>query len=105
MGEAKLFEQKNPVELLIKSPRGDKNFMIAFDSKSQKQCRAYNFAIETICREAGLQPFHQIGTTPDGSDSPGYHGWEMWKSEVSEKMLRELFPEIQAKAKWYLDTM
>lgn len=74
------------VELKIVEPRGDKNFMIGFDGKTVDECRAYNWAIETVLKEAKLSPFHQVGVNPRGEHEPGYHAWELWQETTRENL-------------------
>lgn len=86
------------VELRIVEPRGDKNFMIGFECKTEEECRAYNWAIGSVLKKAGLNPFHQVGTSPFGEHEPGYHAWEIWKKATKED-LEVLLAEIEQEAK------
>ena len=97
--EKKEFARK--VELKIVEPLGDKNYMIGFEGKSQEECQAYNWAIESVLKKAELSPFHQVGTTPFGQHEPGYHAWEIWKKASKEK-LQELLSEIEQAAQGML---
>ena len=90
------------VQLLIRDPEGDKNFMIGFHGSSEKICRAYNSAIHEVLNNAELLPFHQVGVTPDGQDKPGYHAWEVWK-KVTKEDLALLLPAIEQRVKEVLN--
>ncbi|OGY62347.1 MAG: hypothetical protein A2745_02890 [Candidatus Harrisonbacteria bacterium RIFCSPHIGHO2_01_FULL_44_13] len=91
-------EVAQKVELRIVEPRGDKNFMIGFEGKSQEECRTYNWAIESVLKKAGLNPFHQVGASPSEQHGPGYHAWEIWKKATKED-LKMLLPEIEQEAR------
>ena len=94
-------EVLSSVELKIVDPVGDKNFMVAFEGKTEAECRAYNNAIAYILKKEGLRPFHQHGTTPSGQNEPGYHAWEIWK-EVTRENLEVLLPQIETEARVWL---
>lgn len=70
-----------------------KNFMLAFEAEDKNQGKAYNRAIEEICTEHKLNPFHQVGS----HEEIGYQAWEMW-AEVNKKMLEGLISGIHLKA-------
>ena len=78
---------------MVEEPRVDKSFMISFDAKDKNQNKAYNRAIEKICLEHKLNPFHQSGS----HDSVGYQAWEIF-TETNREVLLNLIPEIQARA-------
>ena len=100
MSERSRREQKElpDVQLRIVPPNRDKNFMIAFDGKTKQECVAYNNALKTVLKRHDLSPFHQVGTTPFGSNEPGEHAWEIWRDATEEK-LTALLPEILDEAK------
>jgi len=89
------------VELTIEPPRDDKHWMISFSTDSKDVCRAYNYAIETVTKEARLNPFHQVGVTAFDTNEPGYHAWEFWR-ETNEVELTGLFAKIEEKAQEWL---
>lgn len=92
-------EKQKKVELKIIEPHGDKNFMIGFTCRTEKECEAYNLAIRRVLERKGLEPFHQIGGKPDNPNAPGYHAWEIWKrKEVTKEYLERLLPEIEKEA-------
>ena len=95
-------ERPSAIECKIVEPRGDKNFMIGFEGKTEEECRAYNHAIKTVLTEAGLHPFHQVGVSPFGEHAPGYHAWEIWKKAQKED-LETLVTKIQREAQEYLE--
>ena len=80
--------------LSIVEPQMDKNFMISFEAEDENQNKVYNRAIQEICEEQKLNPFHQVGS----NTKTGYQAWEMW-AEVDEETLERLIPEIHKKAK------
>lgn len=80
-------------ELNIVKPYMDKNFMISFDARDENQNKVYNRAIQEVCTEHELRPFHQIGSHKE----VGYQAWEMW-AKVTEETLQQLLPEIHVKA-------
>lgn len=82
------------VELKIIEPDDDKGYMIGFKGQTEDECRAYNDAIDMICRQKKLRPFHQVGW----EDEPGYHAWEL-RVDTSTERLKELLPEIEKGAK------
>jgi len=90
------------IELKVVDPVGDKNFMVAFDGKTEAECRAYNNAIAYVLKKEGLRPFHQMGTTPNGQHEPGHHAWEIWSDATREK-LEALLPQIETEAKVWLE--
>jgi hypothetical protein len=90
-----------PVELKIKPPLGDKSWMVSFDADSENACQAYNYAIETVAKEARLNPFHQAGVTPFGANQPGYHAWEFWR-KTDEIELQSLLAKIEETAQGWL---
>jgi len=83
-------ETPQTVELKIVEPTGGKNFMIGFEGGSEEECRIYNEAIESVLKQAGLSPFHQIG----GHNQPGYHAWEIW-GKTTRLDLEELLSSIE----------
>ena len=91
------------MKLGIRDKGGDKNFMVTFETKTEKETTAYNDAVCTVLKEAGLNPFHQIGATFRGPNEPGYHGWEVWK-EISKEELQILLPEIKRRAQEFLES-
>ncbi len=90
-------EAAKKVELKVVEPRGDKNFMIGFEGKTEEECRVYNLAIETVLKRANLSSFHQVGTSSFGQHEPGYHAWEIWKRATKED-LETLLAEIEKEA-------
>jgi hypothetical protein len=95
-------EKPKKVELKIIEPRGDKNFMIGFTCRTEKECEAYNTAIKIVLERKELELFHQIGSKPDNPNAPGYHGWEIWKRKVTKEDLEKLLPEIDKEAQEFL---
>ncbi|HCC22950.1 TPA: hypothetical protein DF272_02115 [Candidatus Falkowbacteria bacterium] len=95
-------KQETPaVELRIVEPRGDKNFMIAFECNDRDKVMAYNIAVQIVAKSADLIVFHQVGVNPSGSNDPGYHAWE-FKNTVTQNVVEELLAQIHANAKIYL---
>jgi len=86
------------IELKIVAPHSDKNFMVSFEGKTQKQCEAYNRAIDSVLSAAKLTPFHQIGTTFTGNNEPGYHAWEIW-AKADRETIEALLPRIEQEAR------
>lgn len=97
--DANVERESARVELGIRPPDGDKNFMVTFVGKTEEECMAYNGAIRKILERERLMPFHQKGVTPFGKNQPGLHGWEVHRSGVTEERLRSLFEEIQKTAR------
>ena len=89
------------LEFSIQEPRGDKNYMITFESTTEIQTQAYNAAIRAIAEEENLNIFHQIGTNSQSENPPGFHGWEIYSEEINTEDVRALFPKIQEKAQYY----
>ena len=85
------------VELKIVKPHADKNFMIAFEGKTELECAAYSAAIDRVLKKAEMKPFHQVGVTQKGTNIPGYHAWEVWRN-VKEEEITALFPKIEKEA-------
>lgn len=79
--------------LTVEEPQMGKNFMISFEAADEVQNRAYNLAIEKVCKDNKLNPFHQVGS----HEKFGYQAWEMW-AETSKETLEQLLPEIHARA-------
>lgn len=105
--EAENFEPEDKevdqrVQLKIVEPHLDKHFMIGFECKTENECSAYNDAIRRVLEGVSLDPFHQIGASPDGPNKPGYHAWEVWK-KVERKDLEALLPEIEEEAQRLLE--
>ncbi len=95
-------ETKELPELTLVLPQDDQNVMVAFSAEQLSVCAAMNEAIKFVLQERQLQPFHQVGTSPEGEHLPGYHAWEVWQ-EVDPDDIRELFPEILRTASQYRD--
>lgn len=51
-------EDFKKAELSIKEPCMGKNFMISFEAADEIQNRMYNLAVEEVCKEHKLNPFH-----------------------------------------------
>ena len=90
----------------IVEPDRDKNFMVGFGltSKtgkySKEQLDAYTYAIETVLEEAGLRPFHQVGS----GYTDGVQLWEVHK-ETNRGNLENLMTSIQIMAGEYAEEM
>jgi hypothetical protein len=95
-------EKPKKVELKIIEPRSDKNFMIGFTYKTEKECEAYNTAIKRVLENEGLTVYHQVGGKPDNPNAPGYHAWEIWKRKITKEYLEKLLPEIEKEAQEFL---
>jgi hypothetical protein len=91
-------EKQRKVELKIIEPRGDKNFMIGFTCRTEKECEAYNIAIRRVLERKGLTVYHQVGGKPDDPNAPGYHKWEIWKRGITKEDLEKLLSEIEQEA-------
>jgi hypothetical protein len=91
-------KEERKVELKVVASDGDKGLMIGFEGKTKEECMAYNYAIESVLKQAGLIPFHQVGVTPSGSNDPGKHAWEVFRKCTAEDLER-LLPQIEQKAK------
>ena len=85
------------VELNVLDPHLDKSLMVSFNGESELTCVSYNLAIKTILQEEGMQIFHQIGTSPSGSNEPGQHAWEIW-TPTTKDHLTALFERIHLEA-------
>lgn len=90
-------EVAQKVDLKIVEPHDDKNFMIGFEGRTKEECQAYNWAIGSVLKKAGLNPFHQVGVSLLGQHEPGYHAWEIWKKAAKED-LEVLLTEIEKEA-------
>lgn len=87
------FEQ---LELGIQEPHpGLHTWEIYFEANTKLYCMAYNTAINSVCKEEKLGPFHQNGI----QNEPGYHAWEMFGGETNKVYLASLLPEIQKRAR------
>ena len=85
-------------ELTIRDPRGDKNFMIGFESENRAVVGALNDAIRKVLEENGLDAYHQIGADPEDPNKPGYHAWEIWRKSISRKEIESFLPKIKTEA-------
>lgn len=95
-------ERPKKVKLKIIEPHGDKNFMIGFTCRTEKECEVYNTAIRKVLENEGLTVYHQIGGKPDNLNAPGYHAWEIWKRRITKEDLEKLLPEIKKEAQEFL---
>jgi len=96
--ESKQEQEKNPVELIIGEPVGGLHtWEISFTSTDQTLARAYNRAIKEACDREKLGPFLQ-SQDPENS----YYTWEMIGGETDREILKNLIPQIHAKAQTYL---
>lgn len=92
-------EEFTPLEVSVRDKRGDKNFMLVFNSNDPKMCEIYNEAIFMVLQKHEMRPFHQIGFT---NREPGVHGWEVWvPTEKSE--MEKMIAEVQEEAKRIFD--
>ncbi|MBN2087581.1 hypothetical protein JW758_04490 [Candidatus Peregrinibacteria bacterium] len=99
-----LQEALERLEITIKNPEGDKNFMIGFGVNakegkySKEQLEAYSSAIEQVLEEAILKPIHRVGT----GETNGPQLWEI-NTETTLDNLKRLITSIHISAEEYAE--
>lgn len=89
------------VQLKIREPDGDKNFMVTFNAKTKLESDIFGWAVNKVLKDAGLNPFHQIQGDGERDGFTGYNGYEVWKT-IDRQTLEVLLPKIQAEALRYI---
>ena len=82
------------VQLGIRKPDGDKQFMVTFNAKTKLESDIFGYAVYKVLKDAGLNPFHQIQGAGERKDFIGYNGYECWK-KIDRQTLEDLIPQIK----------
>lgn len=85
------------VQLGIREPDGDKQFMVTFNAKTKQEADIFGYAVYKVLKDVGLNPFHQIQGEGEKKDFIGYNGYECWK-KIDRQVLEDLIPQIKETA-------